>query len=117
MPTNNYFQSGTGIGSTNEQRLIEDLIIESLKTINGKVVGDKHVKSILIGEQLARLLVIELKVGRFAVLDALERSFGGWWLLLWVEHCLPAVAHAMTFKSHEALEGLGRRLTPQVLFV
>ena len=31
MPTNNYFQSGTGIGSTNEQRLIEDLIIESLK--------------------------------------------------------------------------------------
>jgi hypothetical protein len=31
MPTNNYFQSGTGIGETNEQRLIEDLIIESLK--------------------------------------------------------------------------------------
>ena len=31
MPTNNYFQSGSGIGTTNEQRLIEDLIIESLK--------------------------------------------------------------------------------------
>ena len=31
MPTNNYFQNGGGIGTTNEQRLIEDLIIESLK--------------------------------------------------------------------------------------
>ena len=31
MPTNNFFQSGTGIGTTNEQRLIEDLVIESLK--------------------------------------------------------------------------------------
>ena len=31
MPTNNFFQNGGGIGTTNEQRLIEDLIIESLK--------------------------------------------------------------------------------------
>ena len=31
MPTNNYFQNGGGIGTTNESRLIEDLIIESLK--------------------------------------------------------------------------------------
>ena len=31
MPTNNYFQNGGGIGTTSEQRLIEDLIIESLK--------------------------------------------------------------------------------------
>lgn len=31
MPTNNYFQNGGGIGETSEQRLIEDLIIESLK--------------------------------------------------------------------------------------
>jgi len=31
MPTNFYFQSGDAIGVTSEQRLIEDLIIESLK--------------------------------------------------------------------------------------
>ena len=31
MPTNFYFQSGQGQGQTNEQRLVEDLIIESLK--------------------------------------------------------------------------------------
>ena len=31
MPTNFYFQSGNNIGTTNEQRLVEDLIIESLK--------------------------------------------------------------------------------------
>jgi hypothetical protein len=31
MPTNFYFQSGLTSGTTNEQRLIEDLIIESLK--------------------------------------------------------------------------------------
>ena len=31
MPTNFYFQSGLTAGTTNEQRLIEDLIIESLK--------------------------------------------------------------------------------------
>ena len=31
MPTNFYFQKGDGQGTTNEQRLIEDLIIESLK--------------------------------------------------------------------------------------
>jgi len=31
MPTNFYFQSGDNIGTTNEQRLVEDLIIESLK--------------------------------------------------------------------------------------
>ena len=31
MPTNFYFQSGQGQGTTNEQRLVEDLIIESLK--------------------------------------------------------------------------------------
>ncbi len=31
MPTNFYFQSGSGQGTTNEQRLVEDLIIESLK--------------------------------------------------------------------------------------
>ena len=31
MPTNFYFQSGLTSGTTNEQRLIEDLVIESLK--------------------------------------------------------------------------------------
>ena len=31
MPTNFYFQAGQGQGQTNEQRLVEDLIIESLK--------------------------------------------------------------------------------------
>tara|TARA_B100000927_G_scaffold129615_1_gene104370 strand:+ start:1188 stop:1934 length:747 start_codon:yes stop_codon:yes gene_type:complete len=31
MPTNFYFQSGNGQGTTNEQRLVEDLVIESLK--------------------------------------------------------------------------------------
>ena len=31
MPTNFYFQTGSGQGTTNEQRLVEDLIIESLK--------------------------------------------------------------------------------------
>ena len=31
MPTNFFFQNGTGIGNTAEGRLIEDLIIESLK--------------------------------------------------------------------------------------
>lgn len=31
MPTNFYFQSGDSIGVTSEQRLIEDLIIESIK--------------------------------------------------------------------------------------
>jgi len=31
MPTNFFFQNGGGIGNTGEQRLIEDLIIESLK--------------------------------------------------------------------------------------
>ena len=31
MPTNFYFQSGNTSGTTSEQRLIEDLIIESLK--------------------------------------------------------------------------------------
>ena len=31
MPTNFYFQSGQTAGTTNEQRLVEDLIIESLK--------------------------------------------------------------------------------------
>lgn len=31
MATNFYFQSGNNIGTTNEQRLVEDLIIESLK--------------------------------------------------------------------------------------
>ena len=31
MATNFYFQNGGGIGQTSEQRLIEDLIIESLK--------------------------------------------------------------------------------------
>ena len=31
MPTNVYFQSGDTSGSTNEQRLVEDLVIESLK--------------------------------------------------------------------------------------
>ena len=31
MATNFYFQNGGGIGQTGEQRLIEDLIIESLK--------------------------------------------------------------------------------------
>lgn len=31
MPTNFYFQSGNTSGTTNEQRLVEDLIIESLK--------------------------------------------------------------------------------------
>ena len=31
MPTNFYFQSGDNIGTTNKQRLVEDLIIESLK--------------------------------------------------------------------------------------
>ena len=31
MPTNFFFQNGTGIGNTGEGRLIEDLIIESLK--------------------------------------------------------------------------------------
>ena len=31
MPTNFYFQSGQGQGQTNEQRLVEDLVIESLK--------------------------------------------------------------------------------------
>jgi len=31
MPTNFYFQSGLTAGTTNEQRLIEDLVIESLK--------------------------------------------------------------------------------------
>lgn len=31
MPTNFYFQSGNTMGTTNEQRLVEDLVIESLK--------------------------------------------------------------------------------------
>tara|TARA_Y100000356_G_scaffold77053_1_gene63677 strand:- start:6271 stop:7014 length:744 start_codon:yes stop_codon:yes gene_type:complete len=31
MPTNNYFNAGKGIGVTSEQRLVEDLVIESLK--------------------------------------------------------------------------------------
>ena len=31
MPTNFFFQNGGGIGQTSEQRLIEDLIIESRK--------------------------------------------------------------------------------------
>ena len=31
MATNVYFQSGDTSGSTNEQRLVEDLVIESLK--------------------------------------------------------------------------------------
>ena len=31
MPTNFYFQSGNTSGTTNEQRLVEDLVIESLK--------------------------------------------------------------------------------------
>ena len=31
MATNNYFQAGKGIGTSNEQRLVEDLVIESLK--------------------------------------------------------------------------------------
>ena len=31
MPVNNFFQNGKGVGSTGEQRLIEDLVIESLK--------------------------------------------------------------------------------------
>jgi len=31
MPTNFYFQSGNTSGTTNEQRLLEDLVIESLK--------------------------------------------------------------------------------------
>ncbi len=31
MPTNFYFQSGNTAGTTNEQRLVEDLVIESLK--------------------------------------------------------------------------------------
>ena len=31
MPTNFYFQSGNTSGTTNEQRLMEDLVIESLK--------------------------------------------------------------------------------------
>lgn len=31
MPTNFYFQSGLTSGTTNEQRLVEDLVIESLK--------------------------------------------------------------------------------------
>jgi hypothetical protein len=31
MAINHYFQSGNGIGDTNEKRLYEDLIIEGLK--------------------------------------------------------------------------------------
>jgi hypothetical protein len=31
MPTNFYFQSGNTSGTTNEQRLLEDLVIESMK--------------------------------------------------------------------------------------
>ena len=31
MAVNHYFQSGNGIGDTNEKRLYEDLIIEGLK--------------------------------------------------------------------------------------
>jgi len=31
MPTNFYFQSGNTMGTTNEQRLVEDLVIESLR--------------------------------------------------------------------------------------
>lgn len=31
MPTNFYFQQGTAIGATNEQRLMEDLIIEAIQ--------------------------------------------------------------------------------------
>ena len=31
MPTNFYFQSGDTMGTTNEQRLVEDLVIESLR--------------------------------------------------------------------------------------
>ena len=31
MPTNFYFQSGNTMGTTNEQRLVEDLVVESLK--------------------------------------------------------------------------------------
>jgi hypothetical protein len=37
MPTNFYFQSGNTSGTTNEQRLLEDLVIESMK-IYGHVV-------------------------------------------------------------------------------
>ena len=31
MPVNNFFQNGKGVGSLGEQRLVEDLVIESLK--------------------------------------------------------------------------------------
>ena len=31
MTTNHFFQSGNSIGATSEQRLVEDLVIESLK--------------------------------------------------------------------------------------
>ncbi len=37
MPTNFYFQQGDSIGTTNEQRLIEDLIVESIKIYGNDV--------------------------------------------------------------------------------
>lgn len=37
MPTNFYFQSGASPGTTNEQRLLEDLIIESMKIYGNDV--------------------------------------------------------------------------------
>jgi len=41
MAVNHYFQAGKGIGSTEEQRLYEDLIIEGLKS-TAKIVITYH---------------------------------------------------------------------------
>jgi len=56
MPTNQYFQSGNGIGNAAEQRLHEDLIIESLRQFGHDIYYMPRTlvnKDIILGEDVA----------------------------------------------------------------
>ena len=56
MPVNQYFQSGNGIGNAAEQRLHEDLIIESLRQFGHDIYYMPRTlvnKDIILGEDVA----------------------------------------------------------------
>ena len=50
----------------------QNFIIENVKTINGKIVGEKHVKSVLIGEDGSTIKSIAF--------NATENDLGGYLL-------------------------------------
>ena len=55
MPVNQYFQSGNGIGNAAEQRLHEDLIIESLRQFGHDIYYMPRTlvnKDIILGEDV-----------------------------------------------------------------